>query len=76
MDWQTKCSLPDCDNVNCCYQQSGKCTPNDEGWTPENCDDAFVNYEKEEPVIKKRVWEEQEEDDDGWDDDWEDEIYE
>lgn len=66
MDWETKCKLPDCDNINCIYNQSGKCLPNDENLNPESCDEAYVDYE----------FPEQDEDDDGWGDDWEDEHYE
>lgn len=66
MDWETKCKLSDCDNTNCVYNQSGKCLPNDENLNPESCDEAYVDYE----------FPEQDEDDDGWGDDWEDEHYE
>lgn len=66
MDWETRCKLPDCDNTNCVYNQSGKCLPNDENLNPESCDEEYVYDE----------FSEQDEDDDDWEDDWEDEHYE
>lgn len=64
MDWETRRKLPNCDNTNCVYNQSGKCLPNDENLNPESCDEEYVYDE----------FFEQDEDED--EDDWEDKHYE
>lgn len=38
--------LMNCDNENCCYYISGGyCSPNLEGFSPETCDEHYINYE-------------------------------
>lgn len=34
----------DCDNINCCYYLDRKCNGEKDGYTPENCDEHFVDY--------------------------------